>query len=458
MKYYITQKNLPYINNIASLYKTEISEKIPGFNINKETIKISIKDLLIDHIKTLNKIFFKINVSFEIHFKLLESIQIFHDNKDIMDPLELLRLLGILCNYAFIGPQTIHLDLTNSCNTNCLYCWWHSPLSKNRISSNYNDWKKKQLNYETIKQILNDAKDLSVNEILLTGQGEPLAHPNITEIIPLIKSKGFHTTIFTNGRLLNTNNIKSIVDNKVDILYLSFSAIDYDSYTITHPSTSKDEYEKVMENMKKLLSYSKEKGEFTYILLCFVITNKIFQLCSKFVDLSNELGIKNIRFQMMDPIPETKHLILNKEDLSKLKLELEISRKKAKEYNIIIADNITYQEETINSSGSWNTNTKNEKTCLTGWYFSRIWSDYNVSFCCSEKYIGSLKEKSFKEIWKSQSYNVARIMAKKYSSCFNCTNNRKLIDSSCNNCGNYEYIEKALQSLENTQMINFFKK
>ena len=49
-------------------------------------------------------------------------------------------------------------------------------------------------------------------------------------------------------------------------------------------------------------------------------------------------------------------------------------------------------------------------------------------------------------------------MAKKYSSCFNCTNNRKLIDSSCNNCGNYEYIEKALQSLENTQMINFFKK
>ena len=53
---------------------------------------------------------------------------------------ELLRLLGIVAGKAFIGPAYFHLDISNSCNMNCSYCWFHSETAQDR---EYSDrWKK----------------------------------------------------------------------------------------------------------------------------------------------------------------------------------------------------------------------------------------------------------------------------------------------------------------------------
>ena len=39
-----------------------------------------------------------------------------------------LRLRGLVENRVLTGPETVHLDVTNGCNTNCITCWDHSPL------------------------------------------------------------------------------------------------------------------------------------------------------------------------------------------------------------------------------------------------------------------------------------------------------------------------------------------
>ena len=41
-----------------------------------------------------------------------------------------LHLAGLADGEVLTGPQTIHLDITNGCNTNCITCWDHSPLLK----------------------------------------------------------------------------------------------------------------------------------------------------------------------------------------------------------------------------------------------------------------------------------------------------------------------------------------
>jgi len=54
---------------------------------------------------------------------------------------ELLRLLGIVVGKAFIGPAYFHLDISNSCNLNCSYCWFHSKIAPDREYTN--KWKKR---------------------------------------------------------------------------------------------------------------------------------------------------------------------------------------------------------------------------------------------------------------------------------------------------------------------------
>ena len=37
------------------------------------------------------------------------------------------RLQSLDDGVVRLGPQTVHLDITNSCNTDCVTCWDHSP-------------------------------------------------------------------------------------------------------------------------------------------------------------------------------------------------------------------------------------------------------------------------------------------------------------------------------------------
>ena len=37
------------------------------------------------------------------------------------------RLEGLLEGRPRVGPQTVHFDLANACNTRCTTCWHHSP-------------------------------------------------------------------------------------------------------------------------------------------------------------------------------------------------------------------------------------------------------------------------------------------------------------------------------------------
>ncbi len=41
--------------------------------------------------------------------------------------LERLRVQSVVENRPGLGPQTVHFDIVNACNTRCTTCWHHSP-------------------------------------------------------------------------------------------------------------------------------------------------------------------------------------------------------------------------------------------------------------------------------------------------------------------------------------------
>ena len=45
---------------------------------------------------------------------------------------DVLRLFGALTGGVYVGPRVFHVDVSNRCNTDCLYCWFHSEFSADR--------------------------------------------------------------------------------------------------------------------------------------------------------------------------------------------------------------------------------------------------------------------------------------------------------------------------------------
>jgi MoaA/NifB/PqqE/SkfB family radical SAM enzyme len=66
-------------------------------------------------------------------------------------------------------PQTVHIDIINSCNLKCPQCWNHSPLLKEKKTP---EWKRLKLPYGNFKLIIDDLKKTGVRKLILSGGGD----------------------------------------------------------------------------------------------------------------------------------------------------------------------------------------------------------------------------------------------------------------------------------------------
>ena len=94
-------------------------------------------------------------------------------------------------------PIDIVLELTRKCNVSCCHC--------------YNLKDDAELSFNQVKEIATQLRAAGTLFIALTG-GEVFTHPEIFDICMYLKDRGFDLKIFTNGTLINEDNIKNIAD------------------------------------------------------------------------------------------------------------------------------------------------------------------------------------------------------------------------------------------------------
>ncbi len=109
-----------------------------------------------------------------------------------------LRIEGIVANRPRLGPQTVHLDIASACNTRCTTCWHHSPLLEPAYRPD-GRWKRQRLPLDTFLGILDDLLALGgLDEVVLSGMGEPFLHPDIYTMIRAAHARGVGVTCITN--------------------------------------------------------------------------------------------------------------------------------------------------------------------------------------------------------------------------------------------------------------------
>src|SRR5229473_2295127 len=109
------------------------------------------------------------------------------------------------------NPLALIAELTHRCPLHCVYC--SNPLA---MQSRANE-----LSSEIWSRVFHEAADAGVLQADFTG-GEPLARPDIVELVRAARSAGLYVNLITSGLPLDEAKLAALVEAGLDHIQLSF--------------------------------------------------------------------------------------------------------------------------------------------------------------------------------------------------------------------------------------------
>jgi len=111
-----------------------------------------------------------------------------------------------ILNDQLKSPLELVIEVTDFCNLSCSYCFCYN---ENSIKC-----PRKTIPFDKLKTIINEANDLDIFEICISG-GECFLRNDIFEIFDHIIKKNMNFSIVTNGTLLGKKEIKQLDERSI---------------------------------------------------------------------------------------------------------------------------------------------------------------------------------------------------------------------------------------------------
>lgn len=109
------------------------------------------------------------------------------------------------------NPLALIAEVTHRCPLHCVYC--SNPLELAGT--------KEELSTEEWTSVFQQSGKLGMLHAHFTG-GEPLARPDLTELIAAARTAGLYTNLITSGLGLNEQRLQALVDAGLDHIQISF--------------------------------------------------------------------------------------------------------------------------------------------------------------------------------------------------------------------------------------------
>ena len=297
------------------------------------------------------------------------------------------------------SPVLVEFDPSNACNHGCYFCissYIHLPESKDLET-----FDRSIMSKELMLDVCKDLIDMDVKAINWTGGGEPTLNPHLKDAIEYVgKNSNIKMGMFTNGTLLDKFDLfETIVDN---FTWLRFSVDAGTAKTfnwIRRPGKGQD-WDKMYTNLQKLIEVNNSKGKKISIGTGMVITPDTYKEIVDFAKAFTPLDLDYCQYK-----PE----VVNREREGGIQREVEFWNTEIKP-RLDEAKSILGKKYQINGyhlvdlAEDPTILGRSYKKCLGSQIQPCIGADGHVYVCPNHRgykqySYGSLKEKSFKEIW-----------------------------------------------------------
>jgi molybdenum cofactor biosynthesis enzyme MoaA len=116
------------------------------------------------------------------------------------------------------SPINMQIDLTHTCNSNCLFCLQGSS-----------EQRKDQMETETVFELLKELKSMGCYRVGFSG-GEPFLREDILEILQFASKLGFSLSLTSNGQLIEDTDIMVLSKISLARITISLHAVEQNAY------------------------------------------------------------------------------------------------------------------------------------------------------------------------------------------------------------------------------------
>ncbi|MBI4594948.1 MAG: SynChlorMet cassette radical SAM/SPASM protein ScmF [Candidatus Tectomicrobia bacterium] len=194
---------------------------------------------------------------------------------------------------SFTYPlNELYFYLTDTCNLRCRHCWIEPRyLSKDQSIS--------AIDKELFISILDQAEPLGTKGVKLTG-GEPLLHPQINELLDIVRQRHLHLSVETNGILCTPELAEKIAACEHSFAAVSLDAADFEThYWIRGKEGS---FAAAITGIKNLVA----AGLNPQIIMTVMRRNK--DQMQAVVRLAESVGAGSIKFNVLQPTARGKRM------------------------------------------------------------------------------------------------------------------------------------------------------
>lgn len=327
---------------------------------------------------------------------------------------------GALARYACgitraAGPEAVTIFLTPRCNLRCVMCgqWGEGGASRREPAESL----ARELALDELERLL-DGLAGSAPSITLFG-GEPLLYPGCARLVAMIKARGMHCLMVTNGSLLREQG-RALVEAGLDELNVS---LDGDSELHDHIRGLPGVFATISEGIALVRAAREELGRaFPRINLQCTINSRNFGRLEEMIGVARRTGADSLTFHNL--------IFLDRETLERQKetdaalgcssrawegfvFEPSIDPKVLVEklrtirganpgFPVDVYPNFSAAELIRYYSDRRYVPAEYPARCISPWLTAYVFPDGTVRPCLNSSYsFGNIKEGAFRDIWNS---------------------------------------------------------
>jgi MoaA/NifB/PqqE/SkfB family radical SAM enzyme len=300
------------------------------------------------------------------------------------------------------GPIYVSVDVTRRCNLRCVGCRFHSASASLPPAG---DRSVRDIDLGLFRGLCSELQPLGTTSLLLLGEGEPLLHPSISEMIRVAKRSGFFVTLFTNGTLLDRERVEALFESGLDNLQISLWASSREEYALCYPGTELETFDRVVDNVRRFVARRQASGRrFPRVDLHSTLNRFNARSVHALADLAKGTGCDGLSLWPLRTVRgQLDHMAVDGGDQRELLGSLAGLRRRLDDLSL---DHNVAQLESSYLVGRevWK-----KYPCYIGWVHSKVRPDGTVVPCSDcDLPLGTLGEATFSEIWNGAPYRQFR--------------------------------------------------
>jgi len=309
-----------------------------------------------------------------------------------------------------IYPIYVEISAVGACNHRCTFC-----------GVDYIGYQNIRWETKLLQERLSEMAKLGVKSVMFAGEGEPLLHKNLDDIIEHASNAGIDSSITTNFVFLNEKNVYKIFKN-ASWVKVSINAGTKETYSKVH-RTKESDFIKVLENMKLAVKTKKEHN-----LNCTLGAQMLLLPENKDEALLLAKTVKDIGIDYLVIKPYSQHLFSKTKTYKgidykpMLQLEQELEKLCDENFNVVFRSNTMKKLETGH----------NYKKCYsTPYFWAHLMADGDLYGCSaylqqSKFCYGNVKENSFQTVWESEKRQKSILYVKEKLNISGCRQNCRM--------------------------------